>query len=426
MSFTDTLRRLFGIDSDNESDEMLDTEECASDSAPAVAESPVVEDIAELPMPPVVDPAMKAKIFDGVVAVFNEALPDFLRRSVDPSRQSEIIAASLDESLKRYLDDLSAEAMQYAEAKLKNAADTAHRESERLRTEMGQLEQQRTSLREQQLSAERRRRALADRVNDLEGQLASAEAEREQFDLERKSLLNKIKLADVQPAVIEDLQKEIERLKAGSAQSAADTAETEALKAELEQLKSALAEANEALEISRKALDDQRQLAETSQAMYNDLQNQLVDERDARTKAEAEVAETRNIYESVVEMQKQMQMVEKVIQKRDERISRLKATNKKLKEELAGLKEQLSDNAIGHRDGGLFDIIPEEPEQGAETTPEEEAALAALEDDFECPDWFVSQPEPGEGSLRTSEESFGYTPPVRKHTPENDAQLSLF
>ena len=316
--------------------------------------------------------------------------------------------------------------MQYAEAKLKNAADTAHRESERLRTEMGQLEQQRTSLREQQLSAERRRRALADRVNDLEGQLASAEAEREQFDLERKSLLNKIKLADVQPAVIEDLQKEIERLKAGSAQSAADTAETEALKAELEQLKSALAEANEALEISRKALDDQRQLAETSQAMYNDLQNQLVDERDARTKAEAEVAETRNIYESVVEMQKQMQMVEKVIQKRDERISRLKATNKKLKEELAGLKEQLSDNAIGHRDGGLFDIIPEEPEQGAETTPEEEAALAALEDDFECPDWFVSQPEPGEGSLRTSEESFGYTPPVRKHTPENDAQLSLF
>lgn len=426
MSFTDTLRRLFGIDSDNESDEMLDTEECASDSAPAVAESPVVEDIAELPMPPVVDPAMKAKIFDGVVAVFNEALPDFLRRSVDPSRQSEIIAASLDESLKRYLDDLSAEAMQYAEAKLKNAADTAHRESERLRTEMGQLEQQRTSLREQQLSAERRRRALADRVNDLEGQLASAEAEREQFDLERKSLLNKIKLADVQPAVIEDLQKEIERLKAGSGESAADTAETEALKAELEQLKSALAEANEALENSRKALDDQRQLAETSQAMYNDLQNQLVDERDARTKAEAEVAETRNIYESVVEMQKQMQMVEKVIQKRDERISRLKATNKKLKEELAGLKEQLSDNAIEHRDGGLFDIIPEEPEQGAETTPEEEAALAALEDDFECPDWFVSQPEPGEGSLRTSEESFGYTPPVRKHTPENDAQLSLF
>ena len=84
MSFTDTLRRLFGIDSDNESDEMLDTEECASDSAPAVAESPVVEDIAELPMPPVVDPAMKAKIFDGVVAVFNEALPDFLRRSGEP------------------------------------------------------------------------------------------------------------------------------------------------------------------------------------------------------------------------------------------------------------------------------------------------------------------------------------------------------
>ncbi len=52
--------------------------------------------------------------------------------------------------------------------------------------------------------------------------------------------------------------------------------------------------------------------------------------------------------------------------------------------------------------------------------------MASLEDDFECPDWFVSQPAPGEGSLRVSDEPFGYTPPVRKPTPENDAQLLLF
>ena len=82
---------------------------------------------------------------------------------------------------------------------------------------MAQLEQQRSSLREAQLSADRRRRALSDRVNDLESKLATAEAEREQFELENKSLLNKLKVADVQPALVEDLTKEVERLKAALA-----------------------------------------------------------------------------------------------------------------------------------------------------------------------------------------------------------------
>jgi len=419
MSFFDSMRRFFGLDNEYNTDELNDSDISAetSDSNPQADENPqdsaLTPDLngdenAALPSRPAVDPDMKARIFDGVVAIFNQALPDFLSKSVDPARQSELISQSLDASLSEYLDNLSAETTRYVEATLKNAADSAKREADRLRRDMETLEQQRASIREQQLSAERRRRALADRVQDLEAQLASAEAEREQFDLEKKSMLNKIKLADVQPGIIEELQREIEKLK--SEQGQPDNTELEKTQAELAE--------------ARAALEQQKEHAENSQSMYNDLQHQLVDEREARLKAEDELAEARKIFDTVIEMQKQMQMVEVMIQKRDDRIARLKSTNKKLKEEIAELKTRIADEE--EHDGGLFDLIQEEPEPEVVPSPEEEAALANLEDDFECPDWFVSQPAPGEGSLRTSEEPFGYTPPARKHTPENDAQLSLF
>ena len=440
MSFLDSMRRLFGMDTDYNTDEMHDqhllsdgtSDEPTDNERSEGCPQPVaaVEGLLELPTRPVVDPDMKSKIFEGVVAIFNEALPDFLRHSVDPQRQSALIAESLDKSLIEYLDSLSSEAANYAEAMLKNAADNAKREADRLRREMENLEQQRTSLREQQLSAERRRRALADRVQDLEAQLASAEAEREQFDLEKKSMLNKIKLADVQPGIIEDLQREIERLRNDQTAPQPDTATVDALsteleetRAKLEEMSARLEETAAALENANNALDQQKEQAENSQGMYNDMQHQLVEEREARVKAEQEVAEARKIYESVIEMQKQMQQVEVMIQKRDDRIARLKSTNKKLKEELAELREELASNPK-HLDGGLFDLIEDEPE--IHPSAEEEAAMASLEDDFECPDWFVSQPAPGEGSLRVSDEPFGYTPPVRKPTPENDAQLLLF
>jgi len=419
MSFFDSMRRFFGLDNEYNTDELnvSDISAETSDSNPQADENPqdsaLTPDLngdenAALPSRPAVDPDMKARIFDGVVAIFNQALPDFLSKSVDPARQSELISQSLDASLSEYLDNLSAETTRYVEATLKNAADSAKREADRLRRDMETLEQQRASIREQQLSAERRRRALADRVQDLEAQLASAEAEREQFDLEKKSMLNKIKLADVQPGIIEELQREIEKLK--SEQGQPDNTELEKTQAELAE--------------ARAALEQQKEHAENSQSMYNDLQHQLVDEREARLKAEDELAEARKIFDTVIEMQKQMQMVEVMIQKRDDRIARLKSTNKKLKEEIAELKTRIADEE--EHDGGLFDLIQEEPEPEVVPSPEEEAALANLEDDFECPDWFVSQPAPGEGSLRTSEEPFGYTPPARKHTPENDAQLSLF
>ncbi len=462
MSFISSIKRAFGFGSD-EDDELYADAVASDPSADAPQTHPEASEAAPQHasgagqlQAPAIDPEVKARIFDGVVAVFNEALPDFLNRSVDPEAQSRRLSEMLDDGLNAYLDSLVKSACDYAESKVRVASDNARQESSRLRTELQQLEHQRSSIREQQLSAERRRRALDDRVRDLEGQLADVESQREQFELENRSLLNKLKVADFQPGVVEEMSAQIEQLKAQLAEavkgtpsegeSAAATADNSAaaaealvaaeaecdrLKAECDRLAAecdrltaetdthrdaagrAAAEADEA----RKALADIRTQLDVNVAMYNDMQTSFATEREARQKAEASLVEARQLLDNVYELQSQMTKVEEMLRKRDERIARLKETNKKLRDEIASEKAR-----AGSADNGLFSL-PAEPAPAAPAID-----VTAIEEDFECPEWFVSEPAPGEVSpLLTSDVDFGYQEPPRKpRKPDNDAQLSLF
>lgn len=423
MSFASAFKRIFGLDSDDYSENIDTTAEDADVQVHTGADSGSDEP-DDTPVP-TVSAEMKAKIYEGAVAIFNQTLPDFLSRSVDPQAQQRLLAESIDKSVDQYLDNLMKQAEQYAEAKLRASVEASKRDAEQLRAEMQQLEQQRTSIREQQLSADRRRRAMADRVTDLEGQVERLEAEREQFELENKSLLNKLKVADIQPGVVDEMSKEIEELKQRLAQgeSATDTAAAE-------EYERRIAEAAQAAEKEKAALqqtiDDLKQQAELSQGMYNDLQQQLSAEREAHKTDSDELAQARKLLEEVNEMQAQFAQVETIIRKRDERIEKLKASNKRLRDEVTAVKEQLA-AVEGPNLFGYAEASAQAEAHADEEIKKVASEIAAIEDDFECPDWFVAEPGPNTASLRTDDSEFGYTEPPRKpHKPDSDAQLSLF
>jgi len=427
MSFISAFKRAFGFGAD---ESIYDRDEnIAEDDDVQVHngdDSRGSDIVTHIPDAPIASAEMKAKIFEDVVAVFNQALPDFLSKSVDPAVQQRLLVESIDKSVDRYLDSLLIQANNYAEAKLRSTVEASKRDAEQLRNEMQQLEQQRSSIREQQLSADRRRRAMADRVTDLESQVQRLEAEREQFELENKSLLNKLKVADIQPGVVDEMSKEIEELKARLAQNVpAEVSETvvkeyEDKIAELNRL----ADERQA-ELTQK-IEDLNQQAELTQAMYNDMQKDYAEEKEARQLADAELAKAQALLAEVDNMQQQFAQVEEVIRKRDERIEKLKTSNKRLREELAMVKEQLSaaesPNLFGYAESS------ERAERRAEKVIDTVATeIAAIEDDFECPDWFVSEPDPNVAPLRSSDTEFGYTEPPRKpHKPDSEAQLSLF
>lgn len=194
-----------------------------------------------------------AGIFRTVVEIFNKSLPDFLSSTVDTARQEQYLYDALEKGMKGYLDSLQAQAQrQYAEQR---QSDMLRMEAElhQLREGMRQREEEASDTKKLQLSAERQKRALTERVHDLEKQIASLEAEAEQYDLENKSLVNKLRLASLQ-------EKSMETVRADEEER---NAELETLRAENRQLTDAI---------------EQLKLKETlGQTMVNDLQARASD-----------------------------------------------------------------------------------------------------------------------------------------------------
>lgn len=165
--------------------------------------------------------AVPSEIFKTVVEVFNRSLPDFLGDSVDAERQQKFLYDALDEGMKRYLGQLDRDARRrYDEMR---HADMLKTETELrdLREALRRQEEESDELKKLQLSAERQKRALNERVRDLEKQIATLQAEGEQLDLENKSLVNKLRINALQEKDIEamrsdaaEMQEQLSRLRA--------------------------------------------------------------------------------------------------------------------------------------------------------------------------------------------------------------------
>lgn len=155
---------------------------------------------------------MQLLIFEGVVDLFNKSLPEFISSNLDRDAQAQYVFDSLDKSLRDYIVNISSEARRVCEAQWDKERSKIMSEMIELKSKYREIESTRDDWKRQQLSAERQKRALSARLHDLEVQVASLEAEKEQFSLENKSLVNKLKVSNLKDGNVEALQEEIERL----------------------------------------------------------------------------------------------------------------------------------------------------------------------------------------------------------------------
>lgn len=454
MSFFNNLKKSLGFGNDVD-DELLDDASDSTDAtSPAHVREAVAEPVEQESEAIVIDRDKADMIFDRVVSTFNEALPSFLRDSVDEAAQRRKLYEDLDASLKEYLASVSAEARRQCEIRWTAEQTAMRNEMDSLRSKTKEIEQQRFDIKQQQLSADRQKRALTDRLHDLEAQVGRLEAEREQFDLENKSLVNKLKVAGVHEAEIEALQTslneakaEISRLRAGdvSVEMHADAerlAELEAHNAALQQELDAAAEKDR---IATELMNGLQSKASEARAKNEELSVRV--EELCKKLEEAEAYKT-----EVAEISSQIGKIEEMIATKDRKIEKLKETCRSLREENASLQQTIAGNlksraeaeeALKSRIRELeadptvpivaADLEPQ-PDQLAAKADDNAAVkisdrdLEAIEESFDSADWMRSDP-PETPSMRTgvSDAEFGYQAPARK-TPrhDNDAQLSLF
>lgn len=481
MSFLKNIKRSLGFGGETDDELYADSPDTFDNEAETMSagrRSDHHGDAAPIENPEP-DPQMEAAIFDHVIATFNEALPSFIRESVDPEAQRRKLYEGLDASLREYISALGADARRRSEARFAAEQSEMRAEMDALKAKAKEIEQQRFDIKQQQLSADRQKRALSDRVHDLEAQIVALEADREQLDLENKSLLNKLKVAsihendaDAMREQISDLQRQL--LEQRNAAVASDTAvsdnsaeladELEETKAELAATKTALDESKAALAESKAAFDEAVAKEALSREMVTDMQRRAaeareeLDRRDSECKAlQASLEESRAMNDEVVAMSEQMDKIEQAVEKRDKLIEKLRADVSALKEENSSLRATIADNIANsaETEAGLRQRITElesltvtpvvaselesygEPDgddssksDAGQIMPKiSDSDLREIEESFENADWMRSDPPADVPSMRSEvkDSDFGYQAPVRKnHTPNNDAQLSLF
>lgn len=249
-------------------------------------------------------------IFNKVVEIFNESLPAFLRECVDPEKQAKYIHDALDDSMKTYLAQLDRDADTRMKVKLENGQSTLRREIETLREKTKKIEDTSAEWKEQKLSAERQKRALSERVHDLEKQIDSFNAEKEQYELENKSLVNKLRAMSIQDGDMEalrseneSLRNEIKTLKESAPKAIVPAVDQETLK-QLDKLKDSvddLSAQKETLLRERNILANDivalKKKCEISDVMLNDLNHKASSAKLALAEKEAEYNELQSKYD---------------------------------------------------------------------------------------------------------------------------------
>ncbi len=374
-------------------------------------------------------------IFYSLLEVFNEAQPDFIRKCLDMDAQRRYLYNCVDASFRDYILRIKDSARNEACRERDNEHRRMTEEIDSLRVQVKDSGKTTNDLKAMRASADRQKRTFNERIRDLERQLAAAMAEKEQYDFEVKSLMNKLKVQQVQQSDVQELDELRTRLADANKQITAMNAA------------SAMRETSEAA--SRCEIESLR-------ARVKELTTQL---DDAREEAGAAVIKESASESDILLLKMRLAEAEATMKASEQRLvdaeskarnlqARLDEAEKALKETSAPDTEEMAVSsdifgfgmpAVEHRDEECPEKIPA---ADAVSQPEEQAPkkrrgrpkktmprISAIDESMDSTEWLVATPPAGT-SVKVAplcDPAFGYQEPPRKpQPPENDAQMLLF
>ena len=208
MSFISSFKRALGFpgEYDNDDKELendgLSNNDLVDDPDPAVEEpasnGDAIINLSDEPKSevPVTDEELanvSGNIFDAVLNYFNSHQPELVRQCLDIEAQRSLIVRNISEDLRKHLRELADKACRSGENRWAEKQKRLSSELHKLQSEYNSVRQQHEEFQKARLSATRQKRALNDRISDLESQVMALEAEREQFQLENRSMAARLR-----------------------------------------------------------------------------------------------------------------------------------------------------------------------------------------------------------------------------------------
>ena len=439
MSFLSSVKKALGFpDEYDETDDNADDDDAApeqpkaSPARPALKASPVEPGNDSAGPTPGSSPAPSipaGEVFDAIIELFNSTQPDFVKQCLDTEAQRAYIMEHISDSLKARFEAESEAARRQGEMKWQAERAKMTDDLEKIKSEYHSLKQQREEFESARLSASRQKRALNDRIRDLESQVINLQAEKEQYQLENRSMLNKLRVAGVRANADPDAEAELQRLTSENLalqdKAAAGASEIEKLQAHNREL----TETNDAL---TKTNDELTARLEESQALeMTDEQKATIEEIEARITRFDEIKKKKD--RKITELSEQLKTLrsdnETIKSERDRIEADLRAEIKRLTALInAGDRPEPRTRSDRKSNKNRQKSVDKKAPAARPDTDDEQhtVKISAIDELMESTDWFTApEPIPLKKDPEV-EESFGYKEPVKKTSRDEDKQLSLW
>ena len=355
-----------------------ESDEAKNDVAPATEENP------DFPL----------TIFDSLLQVFNDAQPDFIKKCLDMNAQRRYLYDSVDSSFKEYVASLQADIKRKALEEAEISADQMRNEVEQLQERVKSVEKLEADYKQLRMSHDRQKRSFNDRIRDLEDKVSAVEAEKEQYQLEIKSLLNKLKVAAVYEKDAKAYKDDLENLRRQMKDGVSE---------EVSQLKEMLENANKQI------------TAMNGRNMVSEVENGQL-KKDIKTSC---------ALEKLADAESRLRAAEQKLKESEALIAELEAKTKEAPQSAPEKVEPISPQPAALSDEAEAD----KPRRKKRKQSKKVTKISAIDESLDETEWLVATPPAGvvvKPSSIVSDSEFGYQEPPRKQPPVNDAQMSLF
>ena len=334
--------------------------ETEPEETPAVAEpaaeAVAVEALAAKPdlAPVSIDERVPANMLDPLVEIINSSLPKFIIDCLDIDAERKALFTTLSPQISTLVESMSKEAVNAAQGVWDGQQAKLMAQITALNDNAEQSKQKVQELKDKLANETAQRKAIVERSHTLESKVSSLEAEHEQLELEKKGLLNKIKVMEVNSHDVTFYRDEVDRLKKLNSDQVQEIAEAKTTKARLSELenefallqaeKNALAAATPnpdeiRADIEKQLASEYKEKMNLTNGLMNDLRQRVVD-KDKEIKSltdtiaansqqiaglEEELQNARTELEVVNEIQEELEKFEAVKAKKDSEIRQLKA-----------------------------------------------------------------------------------------------------
>ena len=342
MSFFGGLKRALGWSGDDDDDDYITYESSSSEDISEENGKDATVSFRD-------DDEIPDGVFDGLVEIINANLSPMVLKCLDVDAEKKYLYEALGPGFKTFVKDAKERGLEQARAEWEREKGELNSRVEDYKARCETAENDMKEMKAMKMSEERQKLALKERIRNLEDQVASAEAEKEQYDLENKSLLNKLKVSQVRNDANEEAEKEIVELKAEiarmKAQPVGGTSD--------DTVKALEEEYNVKMEINNALINDLRAEAakvkeenSTLKASVEKSSEELSTVTGDLEKAKAELAEMADNLGMLDDIQEQLDKVEEFKKKKEDEVQGLQKKISILEQEKAKALEAARDEEI--------------------------------------------------------------------------------